>query len=206
MAKTARDTRPFSNCKRLTMWKMTDEENETYEETPRTFGKRLTTFSDSVATNSTELYGDGELVETVTTEGVGTLGIGIHYLTIDERVDLYGEELKYEDTVVSTGDEIAPYQCVACIKSKHSGMVELVKYFKAIFTKHEENVTQQESGGINYSMITLNGTYSKNMALNMKSARAVVDSRTAEGKAFIEKWFATAAFIGEEPDSGSGGE
>lgn len=192
--------RPFYNCRRLTMWKMTDEEAETYSETAHSFEKRLTTYSDSTATNSTDLYGDGELVETAVAEGAGTLSVGIHHLTLDERVQLYNETDK-NGAVISSGREVPSYMCVALIAAKRGTVVELRKWMKVVFSKHEESVTQQESSGVNYSMPTLNGTYSENTTLGIKAARAEVDSGTAEGKAFIENWFNTASFVGQEQES-----
>lgn len=187
--------RPFCNCKRLTMWKMTDEEAETYSSTAISFEKRLTTYSDSVGSNSTLLYGDGELLETVVTEGEGTLRLGIHHITDEERKDIYNE-VDENGAVISTGDEYAPFMCVALMAVKRSGKVNLRKYFKVAFSKHEESVNQQENSGVSYSMPTLQGTYSKNTALGWKSARREVDPSTAEGKTIIENWFSQADYIG----------
>lgn len=192
-----KDTRPYINCKRPTMWKMTDEKAGTYASSKTLdFTQRLTTYGDSVATNSTPLYGDGELVEVATSEGMGTLTLGLHHITDDERVPLYGEK-NVGGTIVNTGDEIAPYFCVALMAVKRSGMVNLRKYFKVIFQKHEENVTQIENNGVQYSMVTLTGSYSKNTAIGMKSARREVNPTTPEGAAFIERWFTEADFIGD---------
>lgn len=177
------------------MWKMTDEENETYSETPLSFEKRLTTYTDDVASNSTTLRGDGEEVETVITEGEGTLRLGIHHLTDEERVPLYNET-DSNGTIISTGDEYAPFQCVAFLAAKRSGKVNLRKFFKVAFKKHSETVNQQESNGVTYSMPTLEGTYSKNMTLGVKVARREVDPSTAEGKTIIENWFSQADYIG----------
>lgn len=197
--------RPFYNCRRLTMWKMTDEETETYSETPLSFEKRLTTYSDTVETNSTQLYGDGELVETATSEGAGSLSLGIHHMTLDERVQIYNETDE-DGTVISTGREIPPYMCVALIAAKRGNIVELRKWMKVVFQKHEESVTQQENNGVSYSMPTLSGTYSENTALGVKVARAEVDASTTEGKAFIENWFTTANYIKKENSSSGSGE
>ena len=57
-------------------------------------------------------------------------------------------------------------------------------------------MTQQESGGISYSMPTLSGTYSKNHHLGMRAVRVEVDPSTTDGQAFIQNWYGSAAFIG----------
>lgn len=92
---------------------------------------------------------------------------------------------------------------VALMAVKRNGRVNLRKYFKVAFKKHDETVTQQEENGINYSMPTLNGTYVKNTTLGMKVARREVDPTTTEGAEIIEKWFTQATYIGETT-SGSG--
>lgn len=200
--KTKINKRPFKNCKRLVMWKMTDEENETYSTDVLDFTNRLTTYTDSVATNTTPLYGDGEDIEDAVSEGTGTLQLGIHHLADEERVELYGETANSSGAIISTGDEIPPFFCVALAAEKRDGTLNLRKYFKTIFQKHEESVNQQESNGTSYSMPTLNGSYSKNKALGMKSVRVEVDPNTEEGAAFITKWYASATFIGEEENEG----
>lgn len=188
--------RPFKNCKKLVMWKMTDEENETYSASKISFEKRLTTYTDSVETNSTPLYGDGENIEDAVSEGPGSLTLGIHHLADDERIQIYNETAVSSGAVVSTGDEIPPYMCVAVEAEKRNGRLNLRKWFKVCFKKHEESVTQQESGGITYSMPTLNGTYSKNNRLGYKVVRVEVDPTTEEGQEFITNWYANAEFIG----------
>lgn len=188
--------RPFKNCKKMVMWKMTDEENETYSASKISFEKRLTTYTDSVETNSTPLYGDGESLEDAVSEGSGSLALGIHHLTDDERVTIYNETAVSSGAVVSTGDEVPPYMCVALEAEKRSGRLNLRKWFKVCFKKHEEQVTQQQSGGITYSMPTLNGTYSKNNRLGYKVVRVEVDPTTEAGQEFITNWYANAEFIG----------
>jgi len=188
--------RPFVNCAKTKMWKMTNEETGTYSSTVTLdFEKRMTKYTDSVQTNSTPLYGDGELVEVAVSEGQGALSIGVHHVTDGERVDLYGES-NVDGVTVNTGDGVPPYFCVANMAKKRNGMVNLRKWFKVSFAPHEETVTQIEDNGIQYSMPTLNGTYSKNIPLGMKSARVEVDPSIPEGAAMIEKWFSIADYIG----------
>ena len=189
--------RPFKNCKWLKMWKMTDEENETYDENiTLNFTGRLTTYTDSTATNSTPLYGDGEHLEDAVAIGEGSLSIGVHHVADEERVVMYGEETNEFGAAISTGEEVPPFFCVALAAEKRNGMLNLRKYFKTAFRPHEENITQQESGGISYSMPTLSGTYSKNRHLGMRAVRVEVDPSTVEGQAFIQNWYGSATFVG----------
>lgn len=189
--------RPFKNCKMLKMWKMTDEEEETYSETAIDFTKRLTTYTDDTTSNTTPLYGDGEDVEDAVSIGNGALQLGIHHLLDDERAEIYGEELNESGVVISTGKEIPPFFCVALAAEKRNGMLNLRKWFKTVFTPHSETVTQQENNGVTYSMPTLNGSYSVNTHLGMRVARVEVDPTTTEGQAFIDNWYRSAAFVGE---------
>lgn len=189
--------RPFVNCAKVKMWKMLSEDTGAYDSSVTLdFEKRMTTYTDSVQTNSTPLYGDGELIETATSEGAGNLSIGVHHVEDAERVDLYGEN-NVGGTTVNTGDSVAPYYCVALMAKKRNGMVNLRKWFKVIFSPHEETVNQIEDNGIQYSMVTLSGTYSKNIPLGMKSARVEVDPSTTAGAQFIENWFTIPDFIGD---------
>lgn len=198
------NTRPFVNCKNLKMWKYNEKTGE-YSNTPTLdFSDRMTTYTDSVTTNSTPLYGDGKHIEDATSEGPGSLSYGLHHITDAERIDLYGET-KEGNTAVSTGSDIAPYFCVAHAAEKRNGMVNLRKYFKTIFQKHEESVTQQSDSGVTYSMPTLQGTYSTNTQLGakgMKAARLEVDPSTPEGAVIYNKWFTDATYIGVDQGSG----
>lgn len=188
--------RPFVNCAKVKMWKMTNEDAGTYAgSVTLDFEKRMTTYTDSIQTNSTPLYGDGELVEVAVSEGLGTLSIGVHHVTDGERVDLYGEN-NVDGVTVNTGDSVPPYFCVALMNKKRNGMVNLRKWFKVSFAPHEETVNQMEDNGIQYSMPTLKGTYSKNIPLGMKSARVEVDPSTTEGASIIASWFSIADYIG----------
>lgn len=192
--------RPFKNCKWLKMWKMTDEDNETYAANGTAgmldFTKRLTTYRNGVETNNTPLHGDGVKVEDAIIEGDETLELGIHHLADDERPVLYGETLNAAGASVSTGDEIPPYFCVATAAEKRNGTLNLRKWMKTVFQKHQEDVTQQESGGLTYSMPTLRGTCSQNTRMGVKSVRIEVDPRTQAGRDFIENWYANAEYIG----------
>lgn len=194
--KTTVNKRPFVSCKRTVMWKMISEEYEAYSPTPVSFADRLTTYTDGVENNITPLYGDGKHIEDAYSEGNGTLSLGLHHIADDERAQLYGERATSYGAVISTGEETPPYFCVALMAVKQNGMVNLRKYFKVLFSKHEESVSQQESGGVSYSMPTLNGKYSQNTRLGIKSVRIEVDPRTQEGQEFIENWYASAEFIG----------
>ena len=86
MSETNNKVRPVYNCERLYIYPMIDEENEVYSDTPLTFVKRLTSYNDSVASNNTELYGDGELVESEVEEGAGTIALGYVAYGIDRAL------------------------------------------------------------------------------------------------------------------------
>ncbi len=189
--------RPFKNCKWLKAWKMTDEENESYDSSVTLdFSDRLTTYTNSFETNSTPLYGDGKNVENAVSEGLESVSYGVHHVADDERADLYGETVNSSGAVISTGEDIPPYFCVAAAAEKRNGMLNLRKWLKVNFQKHEETVSQQENGGITYSMPTLTGNCAVHSRLGVKSVRIEVDPKTAEGAEFIENWYANAEYIG----------
>ena len=193
------NTRPFVNCKNLKMWKYNEKTGEYSDEPTLDFSDRMTTYTDDVTTNITPLYGDGKHIEDAASEGPGSLSFGLHHITDAERIDLYGEE-KVGKAAVSSGKDIAPYFCTAFAAEKRNGMMNLRKYFKTIYQKHEETVTQLSDSGVSYSMPTLKGTYSTNTKLGAKGrkvARLEVDPSTEEGQAIIAAWFTDPTYIGE---------
>lgn len=188
--------KPPINVKRLTMWQMTDEENETYGEAHAYTG-RLMSYRDSITSNSTKLYGDGELADVAQRVTEGTLEIGVHELSDEERTDVYGETVVNGATVTSVSDN-APYQCVAIMLERKDGTVNLKKWFKTTFAPHEENVTQLENNGVTYATPTLKGTYIPNKDGRFRAVLSGLD--TTKDEAIIEKWFTQADYIGEETD------
>lgn len=191
------DKKPFVNCKKTKLWKMTNEQTGTYSSTVTIdLEDRLTTYTDNVSVNSTPLYGDGKMQDNAVAEGAGTLQLGVHHIADSERIDLYGEE-NVNGTSVSTGHNVAPYFCVALMAEKRNGNVNLRKFFKTQFAPHEETVTQQQDNGITYSMPTLQGTYFENTVTGRKAARVEADPKTAQGQALIANWFSIPEYIGE---------
>ena len=188
------------NIKNTTIFAMTDEEQETYSTTPLDLSDRARSFTDSPTTNSTELWGDGELQEIAYSGGTGTLTLALNFLTDTDRQTIFGETVKNGSNIV-TGDEVPPTVCVAfkteC--TKDGKIVNLYKYFAVTFPPNEETVAQIEGNSVNYSTIQIQGNYRKNHTLGMvKAFKRHVDTSTDEGKALVENWFKTAAFIGNE--------
>lgn len=196
--------KPIYNCEELRIWPMTDEETETYAEDPLVFTKRLMSYDDSVSVNTTELYGDGVIVDMAIDEGAGTLALGIHGLDDDEFSKIYGAE-NVDGTIIETGEEVPPYCCVALIARTGKNKVNARKWPKVRLSKHTESV-QQKQGNTTYSTPTLNGTFVANEKLGIKRARKTgIDTSTAEGKAFIQNWLSQAEFFSASaPTSGSG--
>jgi hypothetical protein len=188
--------KPVVNCNNLTFWKMEDEENETYGEANSLAG-RMMAFTDTLTTNSTNLNGDGEIVDTAVGIAGGQLKIDIHQLTDAERVLIYGETIT-NGSVVTTGNESTPAVCVAAAAPHNiSNIVNLYKWFKVRFAPNEEGAEQISEGKKSFKTITCNGSYSKNAALGyMRAKVSAVDISTTEGKALYDNWFTDAAYIG----------
>lgn len=75
------DKKPFVNCKKTKLWKMTNEQTGTYSSTVTIdLEDRLTTYTDNVSVNSTPLYGDGKMQDNAVAEGAGTLQLGVHHI------------------------------------------------------------------------------------------------------------------------------
>lgn len=189
--------RPIYNCERLVITPMTDEENETYG-TPYEFTKRLMSYDDSVQTNTTDLYGDGVIVESSVEEGPGTLALGIHGLTDDEYAAIFG--IDYTTTtngVIETGEEEPPYCCVSLMTRIGKDTVNLRKWPKVKFQKMQESV-QQKQGNKTYSTPTLNGSFVQCKRLQCKRARKsqIVGEGTAAIDAEIDAWLTIPDYFG----------
>lgn len=183
------------NVTRLAMWpytEATDSYGEVFD-----FGKRFMTYTDSLASNSTPLFGCGVQVDQATKIGSGALTYGIIAYTKDERNKIFGETLDTNGAVVTTGKEIIPY--VACAHSEEmtNGHLNLYKYFKVMFAPNEMTAQQVSDGSVTFSTTQMQGTYIRSETLDMM--RAVyydVDPTTTEGATLINNWFTTATYIG----------
>ena len=178
--------KPIYNCEKLYIWPMIDEENEIYG-SPIVLVKKLMTYDDSTANNTTDLYGDGGVTDTAVDEGAGTLALGIHGLTDSEFAKIYGVSID-GGSVVETGEEVPPYCCVALMARKGKNIVTLRKWMKVRFAKHTESV-QQKQGNTTYSTPTITGTFVLCERLNAKRVRRTVDLSTSAGAAMADAWF-----------------
>lgn len=178
--------KPIYNCEKLYIWPMIDEENEIYG-SPIVLVKKLMTYDDSTANNTTDLYGDGVVTDTAVDEGAGTLALGIHGLTDSEFAKIYGVSID-GGSVVETGEEVPPYCCVALMARKGKNIVTLRKWMKVRFAKHTESV-QQKQGNTTYSTPTITGTFVLCERLNAKRVRRTVDLSTSAGAAMADAWF-----------------
>ena len=188
--------KPPINIEKLVMWKMIDEDTEAYGP-PMDFDRRVMSFRDNLATNSTPLYGTGVVVDRATVVNEGTLSYNAHALTSSERVNIYGEKKNSAGAVITTNDDIIPYVASAHATKKRDGKWNLYKYFKAQFPPHEESSEQITQGNITYSTIVLNGTYMQSEVHEMMRAMLFdVDPKAETGAAIIANWFTDPLYIG----------
>ena len=180
------------NVKRLAMWKITEcTSSDTYG-TVIDFDKRLMNYQDSLSVARAELYGYGELMETVSKPTSGALTIGIHALKPAERGAIFGETIG-TDTATLKGEEVSPYMVVALAEELPNGHWNLYKYYKTQFAPGQSGAAQVEGSNITFSTTTLNGTYIKNGRVGkMRDIRFDVDPTSDDGSAAIETWFTTA--------------
>lgn len=186
------------NVKRLAMWEMTDEKEETYGDV-MPFDKRLMTYKDTPSVGEAELYGCGVLVAVASRNSGGSLELGIHGLTGDEREVMYGENI-VGGTNVTSAEDVPSYVAVAVMSENEDGTVNLRKWFKVRFSPHDESISQIEGDKISFSTPTVKGTYVVNSTDWIRASRDDVD--TVEDAEFINKWFTDADYIGGETDEG----
>lgn len=179
------------NVKRLAMWKITEGTSSDTYGTVIDFDKRFMSYTDDLATASAQLYGCGELMDTVTKYTQGTLTLNIHALSASERGSILGETVA-TDTATLTGSEVAPFMVVALAEELPNGHWNLYKYYKAQFAQAQRGAQQNDSG-VTFSTTSIAGTYIKNGRVGkMRDIKFDVDPTTDEGSAAIEAWFTTA--------------
>ena len=179
------------NVKRLAMWKITEGTSSDTYGSVIDFDKRFMSYTDDLATASAQLYGCGELMDTVTKPTQGTLTLNIHALNAAERGSILGETVS-TDTATLTGSEIAPFMVVALAEELPNGHWNLYKYYKVQFTQAQRGAQQNDSG-VTFSTTSVAGTYIKNGRVGkMRDIKFDVDPTTDEGSADIEAWFTTA--------------
>lgn len=179
------------NVKRLAMWKITEGTSSDTYGSVIDFDKRFMSYTDDLATASAQLYGCGELMDSVTKPTQGTLTLNIHALKAAERGSILGETVS-TDTATLTGSEIAPFMVVALAEELPNGHWNLYKYYKVQFTQAQRGAQQNDSG-VTFSTTSVAGTYIKNGRVGkMRDIKFDVDPTTDEGSAAIEAWFTTA--------------
>lgn len=179
------------NVKRLAMWKITEGTSSDTYGPVIDFDKRFMSYTDNLSTATAQLYGCGELMDTVTKPTQGALTINVHALKAAERSSILGETVS-SDTATLTGAELAPYMVVALAEEVSNGHWNLYKYYKAQFSQAQLG-SQQTDTGVTFSTTSLTGTYIKNGRVGkMRDIKFDVDPTTDEGSAAIEAWFTTA--------------
>lgn len=151
---------------------------------------RARSFTDTPAVNSADLYGSGELQETVYLSANGSLTLAVNYLTAEERQVLFGET-DSNGTNVVTGNETPNEVCVALMTecTTDGSIVNLYKYFNVTFQPNEESVQQIENG-VTFSTVQITGTYRKSPNNNMvKAVRRHVNANASGSAELISGWF-----------------
>lgn len=181
------------NIKRLVMW-VYDEDEETYG-SPISFDGTVMSYKDSISSNSTDLYGCGDLIDIATVKNRGTLEIGVSFdFRGENRKNIFGEIFK-NNVNITTSNDVTPIVAVAAMTTTSTGKINLRKWFKSIFNPNDENVQQIESSAT-FATATITGTYFPDGSGRMRARMDHLDA--TNDKELIEKWFTDATYIGEE--------
>lgn len=179
------------NVKRLAMWKITEGTSSDTYGSVLDFDKRFMSYTDNLNVATAQLYGCGELMDSVTKITQGALAINIHAFKASERAALFDETVA-TDTATLKGTEISPYMVVALAEELPNGHWNLYKYYKTQFAPGQTG-SQQSDTGVTFSTTTINGTYIKNGRVGkMRDIKFDVDPTTDEGSAAVEAWFTIA--------------
>lgn len=180
------------NVTRLAMWKITEGTSSDTYGSVIDFDKRFMTYDDNLSSASAQLYGCGELMDTVTKPTQGAITYNIHALKASERAAIFDETVS-SDTATLKGTEISPYLVCAHAEELRNGHWNLYKYYKVQFQPGQISAQQVDGNNITFSTTSLSGTYIKNGRVGkMRDIKFDVDPTTDEGSAAIEAWFTTA--------------
>lgn len=184
------------NIRKITIIPITDEDEGTYGTALDLTGRaRSATYTPNV--KKAQLYGDGEVQETVIDTSTGTLSLALNYLTDSDRQALFGETTQKGSNVI-TGNE-QPAKCVVIFESlceKTGKTVNLYKFFNVTFSPNEENVQQIEDN-ITYSTVQITGDYAVNKHnKSVMATRRHVDTTATGASTIVDSWFDTAEYIG----------
>ena len=186
------------NVKEIKIIPITDEDEGTYDTTNAvdlTGRARSASFTPNV--KKAQLYGDGEVQETVVGTTTGTLTLALNYLTDADRQKLFGETAEKGSNVV-TGSE-QPVPCVVAFKSlctQDGRIANLYKFFAVTFSPNEESIQQMEDG-ITYSTVQITGDYRVNKHNgSLMATRRHVDTSVSANATVIESWFTTPEYTG----------
>ena len=117
------------NVQEIKIIPITDEDEGTYDTTNAvdlTGRAKSVSFTPNV--KKAQLYGDGEVQETVTDTSTGSFSLALNYLTDADRQVIFSETVENGSNVV-TGDE-QPVPCVVILKApckKDDSVVNLYK-------------------------------------------------------------------------------
>ena len=179
------------NVARLAMWKITEGTSSDTYGSVLDFDKRFMTYDDQLATATAQLYGCGELMDSVTKPTQGTLTYAIHALKASERAAIIGETVA-TDTATLKGNEVSPFMVCAHAEELPNGHWNLYKYYKVQFQPGKIGAQQSDSN-VTFSTTSITGTYIKNGRVNkMRDIKFDVDPTTDDGSAAVEAWFTTA--------------
>ena len=186
------------NVQEIKIIPITDEDEGTYDTTNAvdlTGRAKSVSFTPNV--KKAQLYGDGEVQETVVDTTTGTLTLALNYLTDADRQKLFGETAEKGSNVV-TGDE-QPVPCVVIFKTlctTDGKIVNLYKFFTVTFSPNEEAIQQIEDG-ITYSTVQITGEYRVNKHnRSVRATRRHVDTSVSANTTIIESWFTTPEYVG----------
>lgn len=179
------------NVTRLAMWKITEGTSSDTYGSVLDFDKRFMSYTDELTVATAQLYGCGELMDSVSKPTQGNLVLNIHALKAAERAAVLGETVA-DSVATLKGNELSSYMVVALAEELPNGHWNLYKYYKVQFTQAQRGA-QQADTGTTFSTTSLNGTYIKNGTVGkMRDIKFDVDPTTEEGSAAIEAWFTTA--------------
>lgn len=200
---TKKDTaRAPIGVKRLVMWpQTTDDETTLSYGDAHNFENRLMTVVNAPNVVQAELSADDKVVEELAERTGGTLTIDLTDLTSEDRVLIFGENIR-NGTNVANSNDISNYVAVAYMTLRSDGLYNLYKFMKVKFAPQSETNSTKQKGSITYATKQIVGNYiPASHSGDMEAVRRGVDP-VAEAD-IIERWFTDGSYIGPQENTAS---
>lgn len=188
--------RPSVSTKRFATALLTEDSGNTL-----TYGEveeietDLVTIKYTPKMNTASMFASGIAVESYVAKSGGTLDLTVVGLTAEEEKSYFGSTVLADknNLVVENANDYVPDRMVIWSTQRSDGRINLYKIMKAKFSSQGEEASTSDDSGVKYNGTALQAEYKATIhSGDILFKEKKVNPETAEGKALIDEWFATA--------------